>query len=217
MPRRCSALPGKPCADITAGSNVKLRQDFYTRDDVVGISRELLGKVLCTRLGRKLTQAIITETEAYAGVTDKASHAYGDRRTPRTAPIFGPGGHAYVYLCYGIHHLFNVVTGAKDVPHAILIRAAWPLAGTKTMLARRRKTSVDRKLMAGPGTTAEALGITTALTGISLQGNKVWIEDHGALVDSKSITAGPRVGVDYAAEDALLHYRFVATAIAAKQ
>lgn len=188
---------------------MKLHRDFYIRDDVVQISRELLGKVLCTRLDGQLTKAMITETEAYAGVTDKASHAYGDRRTPRTAPIYGPGGHAYVYLCYGIHHLFNVVTNVKDAPHAVLIRAASPVKGVETMLARRNKLSIDKKLMAGPGTTAQALGITTALTGVSLQGKAIWIEDHG--MEVAAITAGPRIGVDYAGEDALLPYRFIAT------
>jgi DNA-3-methyladenine glycosylase len=190
---------------------VKLSRDFYTRDDVIEISRDLLGKVLCTRIDGKLTKAMIAETEAYAGVTDKASHAYGERRTARTAPIYGPGGYAYVYLCYGIHHLFNVVTNVKDTPHAVLVRAALPVTGLDTMLRRRNKLAVDKTLMAGPGTTAQALGITTALTGTSLLGGKIWIEDHGAHVPPKSVTAGPRVGVDYAREDAVLPYRFVAT------
>lgn len=192
-----------------AGSRVKLPRDFYLRDDVIEVSRELLGKVLCTRLDGKLTKAMITETEAYAGVTDKASHAFGDRRTPRTAPMYGPGGHAYVYLCYGIHHLFNVVTNEKDTPQAVLIRAARPVKGVETMVARRNKLAVDKTLMAGPGSTSQALGITTALTGSSLRGKTIWIEDHG--IKASAVTAGPRIGIDYAAEDALLPYRFVAT------
>ena len=113
------------------------------RKDVVGIARELLGKVVCTRIDGELTTALITETEAYAGVTDKASHAYGDRRTKRTEPMYSTGGVAYVYLCYGIHHLFNVVTNKKDVPHAILVRSGKPLSGIKLMLERRQKSEPE--------------------------------------------------------------------------
>jgi DNA-3-methyladenine glycosylase len=187
---------------------MRLEQDFYLRDDVVAISRELIGKVLCTRIGGKDTKAVITETEAYAGVGDRASHAYGGRRTLRTEPMFGPGGTAYVYLCYGIHHLFNVVTNAADIPHAILVRAGAPLAGVEVMLERRGKSDVDETLLAGPGSLARALGITTGLTGTSLLGGTLWIEDHGVAIDPGDLLVGPRVGVDYAAEDAALPYRF---------
>jgi DNA-3-methyladenine glycosylase len=187
---------------------MKLRQDFYRRDDVAGISRELLGKVLCTNINGVLTRTVITETEAYAGVTDRASHAYGGRRTKRTEPMFGPGGIAYVYLCYGIHHLFNVVTSAEGTPHAVLIRAGNPLEGVEAMLERREKKAFDAKLLGGPGSLAKALGITSSLTGRSLQGEEVWIEDHGISVSPEDIQASPRVGVDYAKEDALLPYRF---------
>jgi len=189
---------------------MKLNLSFYGRDDVVQISRELLGKVLCTDLPGGTTRAIITETEAYAGVGDKASHAYGGRRTKRTEPMFGEGGTAYVYLCYGIHHLFNVVTGSVDTPHAILIRAGKPLQGTATMLERRGKTRVDKSLLAGPGSLAQAMGITTALTGRSLLENEVWIENHQLVVAATAIVSGPRVGVDYAGEDAARPYRFIA-------
>jgi len=189
---------------------VKLAEDFYRRDDVVCIGRELLGKVLCTRLNGETTSMVIAETEAYAGVTDKASHAYNGRRTKRTEPMFAPGGVAYVYLCYGIHHLFNVVTNVADVPHAILIRAGKPAEGIDTMASRRQKPAGDRNLLGGPGSVAKALGITTELTGRNLQGPDVWIEDHRISVSSSDIEAGPRIGVDYAAEDALLPYRFSA-------
>ena len=130
---------------------MKLTEDFYSRDNVVEISRDLLGKVLCTKLDRVVTSVVITETEAYAGVTDKASHAFGDRRTKRTKPIYGPGGHAYVYLCYGLHHLFNVVTNVEGVPHAVLIRAGQPLDGVDEMLTRRNKKDIDKTFLAGPG------------------------------------------------------------------
>lgn len=190
---------------------MKLGNDFYLRDDVVAISRELLGKVLCTRLEGGLTKAIITETEAYAGVTDRASHAYGGRRTARTEPMWGDGGSAYVYLCYGIHHLFNVVTNKAGIPHAILIRAGEPLSGTDLMLKRRDKAALDKTLLGGPGSIARALGISTANTGASLMNGEIWIEDDGIEIDA--VIAGPRVGVDYAGEDAALPYRFIAKVV----
>jgi DNA-3-methyladenine glycosylase len=187
---------------------VKLAREFYLRDDVLTVSRELLGKVLCTRRGGTTTAAVISETEAYAGVDDRASHAYGGRRTRRTEPMFAEGGIAYVYLCYGIHHLFNVVTNREGTPHAILIRAGRPLTGTATMRKRRGKTVADKTLLAGPGSLARALGITTRDTGVSLAGSRIWIEDHGFDVAVDTVSVGPRVGVDYAGDDALRPYRF---------
>ena len=188
---------------------MKLPQTFYLRDDVVTISRDLIGKVLCTRIGATVTKAIITETEAYAGITDKASHAYGGRRTRRTEPMYGPGGTVYVYLCYGIHHLFNVVTNETDIPHAILVRGGKPLEGIDTILKRRKKHAIDKSLLAGPGTLAQGLAITTALSGTSLLDGAIWIEDHGIAVDPQSLHTRPRVGVDYAGEDAARPYRFL--------
>lgn len=186
----------------------KLDTLFYTRDDVVAVARDLLGKVLCTSIDGCLTKALIAETEAYAGVGDRASHAYGGRRTRRTEPMFGEGGSAYVYLCYGIHHLFNVVTSRTGIPHAVLVRAGAPLEGLDTMLARRGKSEADRSLLAGPGSLARALGIRTEMTGSSLLGERIWIEDHGIRIAGDDVTVGPRVGVDYAGEDALRPYRF---------
>lgn len=186
----------------------KLPQGFYVREDVVQVSKDLLGKVLCTRLDGGTTKAIITETEAYAGVRDKASHAYGGRRTKRTEPLFAQGGTAYVYLCYGIHHLFNVVTNEANSPHAVLIRAGAPLEGTDLMLKRRKKRIIESSLLAGPGSLAQALGITSGLTGISLLGDQIWLEDQHILADAKAIVAGPRVGIDYAEEDVTRPYRF---------
>ena len=188
---------------------MKIPPSFYTGDDVVAIARDLLGKVLCTRIDGLMTRAIITETEAYAGVDDRASHAFGGRRAGRTEPMFGPGGFAYVYLCYGIHHLFNVVTNEKDVPHAVLVRAGSPLEGLDLMLSRRGKEKEDRSLLGGPGSLAKALGITTGHTGVSLLGNRIWIEDESIRISDDMITIGPRVGVDYAGEDAARPYRFL--------
>ena len=188
---------------------MKLPTSFYIRTDVVQISRELLGKALCTNIDGRITKVTITETEAYAGEIDKASHAYGGRRTRRTEPLYQTGGRAYVYLCYGIHHLFNVVSNVEGVPHAILIRAGRSLQGEAEMLRRRAKPVADKTLLAGPGSLARALGITTALTGTELIQDVIWIEDHGFTVNERDISAGPRVGVDYAEEDAKLPYRFI--------
>ena len=187
---------------------MKVPLEFYVRDDVVLISRELLGKVLCTKINGLIAKAIITETEAYAGIDDKASHAYGGRRTGRTEPMYGRGGTAYIYLCYGIHHLFNVVTNMAGTPHAVLIRAGKLLEGSDVMQKRRKKERIDKTLLAGPGSLAQALGITTNLTGTSLLGNRIWIEDQRIPLDAEAVIAGPRIGVNYAAEDAKRAYRF---------
>lgn len=187
---------------------MKLPLSFYDREDVVLVARELLGKVLVTNFDGQYTSGIIVETEAYAGPQDKASHAYGNRRTARTEIMFSEGGTAYVYLCYGIHHLFNVVTHKKDIPHAVLIRALEPLEGIEYMLARRNKEHLQPSLTAGPGALSMAMGILTRHTGLSLLGNEIWIEDKGITVPKKDIIASTRVGVAYAKEDALLPYRF---------
>jgi DNA-3-methyladenine glycosylase len=188
---------------------MKLDRSFYLRNDVVQISRELLGKVLCSRVNGAVTKAVITETEAYAGIGDKASHAWGGRRTKRTEPMFGQGGVAYVYLCYGIHHLFNVVTAEAGTPHAILVRSGAPLEGEALMKRRRGPQATNKTLLSGPGSLAQALGITTRATGTDLLGARIWIEDHGIDVDANRIEIGPRIGVAYAAEDAARPYRFV--------
>ncbi len=191
---------------------VKIPLEFYIRDDVIQVSQDLLGKVLCTKMSGLVTKAIITETEAYAGVDDKASHAYGGRRTKRTEPLYAGGGTAYVYLCYGIHHLFNVVTNDAEKPHAVLIRAGKPLEGSEIMQRRRKKRHTGQTLLSGPGSLSQALGITTDLTGTNLLGNRIWIEDHNNVIDLEDIVAGPRIGIDYAEEDAERPYRFVVDA-----
>jgi DNA-3-methyladenine glycosylase len=187
---------------------MKLPDSFYGDKDVVLIARSLLGKVMVTCFDGVLTSGIITETEAYTGATDRASHAYANRRTTRTEVMYANGGVAYVYLCYGIHHLFNVVTNVTDVPHAVLIRAIQPLEGIETMLARRNKAALSPRLTAGPGALAMAMGIHTRHSGLSLSGDTIYIEDRGIIVPYTEIAAATRVGVAYAAEDALLPYRF---------
>lgn len=186
-----------------------LNENFYTRKDVVKIAKELLGKVITTYFDDKLTAARITETEAYNGIIDKASHAYNNRRTKRTEIMYAQGGAAYVYLCYGIHHLFNVVTNVKDVPHAVLIRAAEPLIGIDTMLGRTNKKKLDRTLTSGPGNVSKALGIYTHHTGNNLSSDHLFIAEDDYVLPKKNIIVTRRIGVDYAAEDALLPYRFL--------
>lgn len=187
---------------------MKLKTDFYLRPDVVSIARELIGKTLITNIDGKFCEAMITETEAYAGVTDKASHAYGGRCTPRTSIMYLKGGHAYVYLCYGLYHLFNVVTHEKGIPHAVLIRAAQPLEGNDTMLSRRGFSKIKPALTSGPGALAKAMGIHTCYSGISLLGKTIWLRDAGIHIPENQITSTPRIGVEYAQDDALLPYRF---------
>ncbi len=186
----------------------KLGKDFFLRENVVDISRELIGKFLVTNFNNTLTSGMIVETEAYNGVVDKASHAYNGKRTKRNEIMYGEGGNTYVYLCYGIHHLFNVVTNKKDTPHAVLIRAVIPKDGTEVILKRRKQKSIIRKISDGPGTLSQALGIKTVHSGVSLSGKVIWIEERGFEFAKKEIEAGPRIGVDYAGKDALLPYRF---------
>ncbi|RZM08725.1 MAG: DNA-3-methyladenine glycosylase [Pedobacter sp.] len=186
----------------------KLSYEFYRDDDVITIARHLLGKHLFTEVGGMITGGIIVETEAYAGVIDKASHAYGGRFTDRTKVMYGQGGSAYVYLCYGIHYLFNVVTSSVGTPHAVLIRGVEPVTGVEQMLERRKMTVLKPSITAGPGALSQALGINKVLNGVDLLGDQVWIEDVGQSFSDDMIASVPRVGVDYAAEDALLPWRY---------
>lgn len=187
----------------------RLPKKFFQHHDVVELARLLLGKRLCTFINGQYTSGIITETEAYAGETDKASHAFGGRKTERTKVMFGEPGTAYVYLCYGLHHLFNIVTNKKGIPHAILIRAIQPEEGIELMLQRRKKKKVDKTLSGGPGTVAQALGINVKHSGLSLHDDEIWVEETNIKVKPEDVIAGPRIGVDYAGEDAKLPYRFI--------
>lgn len=187
---------------------MKLTPEYYNSDDVVALSRDLIGKYLFTCIDGEVTGGYIVETEAYAGAVDKASHAYGNRLTPRTKTMFEQGGVAYVYLCYGIHEMFNVVTSEAGRPHAILIRAIHPTDGMETMMYRRNMETVKPNITKGPGSVAKALGISRNINAYSLQGDTIWIEDRGLAFPDEQVVAGPRVGVDYAGDDALLPYRF---------
>jgi len=188
----------------------RLSKKFYLRNDVVQISKELLGKVLCTQFESQLASGIIVETEAYRAPDDKACHAYLNKYTERTKVMFEAGGVAYIYLCYGIHHLFNVVTGEKGNAHAILVRAIEPLDNVELMPSRRNFTKVKSQLTAGPGVMSKALGITKKLTGVTLlqKSSPIWIEDRAIEIPDTAIIASPRVGIPYAEECIEWPWRF---------
>jgi DNA-3-methyladenine glycosylase len=189
----------------------RLTATFYQQDDVVQLAQQLLGKVLVTRFGGIRTAGRITETEAYRGADDRACHAFGYKRTARTEVMFRAGGHAYIYLCYGIHHLFNVVTSAEGIPNAVLIRAIEPLEGMAHMYQRRHRKQTDRPyptLTNGPGALAQALGFHSSMSGQNMldADTPFWLEDDGFL--PTQINSGPRIGVDYAGECAAWPWRF---------
>ncbi len=186
----------------------KLPFSYYQSHDVLFLSKDLLGKVLYTQINGEITAGIIVETEAYMGVVDKASHAYGGRRTNRTETLYNHGGVSYVYLCYGIHYLFNVVTASEDEPHAVLIRAVEPFAGIDVIEKRRGLSASNARISSGPGSAAKALGIDSTFNKKELDLDEIWIEDHGIRYDDNQIATVPRVGVDYADDHALLPWRF---------
>ena len=186
----------------------KLTPAFYQREDVLQIAMELMGKLLVTKWNGVVTAGRIVELEAYAGIMDKASHAYGARRTKRNEIMYAKGGVAYVYLCYGIHHLFNVVTHPGDTPHAILIRGLEPTQGIEEMLKRTGKEKLDATLTRGPGNVSKALGLSTQHSGMSLNGKELFLGDDGFTYSSGQVLSSPRIGVAYAGADALLPYRF---------
>lgn len=186
---------------------MKLADSFYQRTNVVKIARELLGKVLFTNVDGIITGGIIVETEAYSW-KEKGCHAYGAKKTQRNAVMFEEGGCTYVYLCYGMHHLFNIVTNQPGVPEAVLIRAIEPLHGVDEMFLRRGKLKNNFHLTSGPGKLTKAMGIDRKLNGKSLLADEVWVEDAGRTVANKNIIASARIGIDYAGEDALLPWRF---------
>lgn len=185
----------------------KLPASFYEREDVAQIARELLGKVLVTAWEGVCTTGRIVETEAYAGLHDKASHAYRGR-TPRTSVLFDTSGTAYVYLCYGLHQMFNIATNKAGVPHAVLIRAVAPLEGIAVMLQRTGKKTADASLTRGPGNVGKAFGFHRSQSGLPLQSSALFIGDDGYALDAHAIGVSARIGVDYAGADALLPYRF---------
>lgn len=198
--------------DLAIFSKYRLPSSYFHQTDVVELARDLIGKIIFSNINGEITASIITETEAYAGIDDKASHAYGNRRTRRTETMYLDGGHAYVYLIYGIHHLFNVVTNKKEIPHAVLIRGAYPVLGKDLMASRNNEKKPHWLSLTGPGKFSKLMGITTALDAIKLEPkeeNSIWLEDWDLTKDvSRYVLISKRIGIDYAEEDADLPYRF---------
>jgi DNA-3-methyladenine glycosylase len=192
-----------------------LPSSFYLQKDACQVAKQLLGKFLFTYVEGQLTGGLIVETEAYCGVEDKASHAYGGRKTARTKTMYNEGGCAYIYLCYGMHTLFNVVTNEEGIPDAVLIRAIYPLFGIEVMQERRgllqKQPSTPPSYLwtCGPGKVAQALRIERSHQGASLQGPLLWIEDRNWSYPAPALQITPRIGVDYAKEWAKAPFRFV--------
>jgi len=185
-----------------------LPNTYYLHHDVVFLAKDLIGKYLFTKVDGQLSGGMIIETEAYKGVEDRASHAYRGRRTLRNEMMYAQGGVAYVYLCYGIHSMLNVVTNHKDIPDAVLIRAIYATHGEELILKRTEKQQINLQVTNGPGKVTKALGITLADNGESFQNKRVWIEDRGFDISKVEIQNTPRIGISYAGTDALLPYRF---------
>jgi DNA-3-methyladenine glycosylase len=186
----------------------KLPLSFYARKDVVLIARELIGKIITTRFEGQITSARIVETEAYVGITDKASHSFGSRRTARNEHMYSSAATAYVYICYGLHQMLNIVTNDRDIPDAVLIRAVEPIDGIEIMLKRTGKKIADKTLTRGPGNVAKALGIFKHHSGNYLLGDEIYLTDDNSGIADENIGTSARIGVESAGADALLPYRF---------
>jgi DNA-3-methyladenine glycosylase len=188
----------------------RLARSYYQSSEVTHLAKDLLGKYLTTCIDGYLCSGKIIETEAYRGPDDKACHAYNNRRTARTEVMFESGGLAYIYFCYGMHHMMNVVTGPKDHAHAILIRALEPCEGIEVMAGRRKMSVEDSRLTKGPGALSVALGLTKELSGAVLYSasSPVWIEDRKVIFSPDQICTGVRIGIDSAGEAALWPWRF---------
>lgn len=188
---------------------MRLQKSFFLRNNVLEITRDLLGKFLFTSKDGQVAGGIISEVEAYNGVSDRASHAYGGRRTKRNEMMYHEGGVVYMYLCYGMHAMLNFVTNAEDVPDAILVRGVVPTHGEELMLQRTGKSRVSPNLSDGPGKVSKVLGLTVPDNGTLLPSETIWLEDRGLVVPDDKVLVTPRIGVDYAGDDAQLPYRFL--------
>lgn len=186
----------------------KLPLSFYDRKNVVQIAKELLGKIVVTEFENVLTSGRIVETEAYVGITDKASHSFNGKRSARNEHMYHEAGTAYIYICYGMHQMLNIVTNKKDVPDAILIRAIQPLHGIETMIERTGKRNSDYSITRGPGNVGKALGIAKHQSGISVLEKEIYVMDDGFKLSNDEIGLSKRIGVESAGADALLPYRF---------
>ena len=186
----------------------KLPLSFYNRKDVLSIARELLGKIVVTNFDGNITSGRIVETEAYVALTDKASHSFAGRRTGRNEHMYAAAATAYVYICYGMHQMFNIVTNEKEIPDAVLIRAVEPLQGIDIMLKRTGKLKADYTLTKGPGNVGKALGISKQHSGLHLLDNDLYLMSDRFVLDKNEIGTSKRIGVESAGQDALLPYRF---------
>lgn len=186
----------------------KLTRKEYAEAKPPLAARFFLGKFLCVQALDGYAEGIITETEAYGGAIDAASHGFGNRRTARTEIMFGPGGAAYVYLCYGLHQMFNIVTGPIDSPEAVLVRAVKITAG-HDLVRRRRRGIAEKDWASGPGRVCVALGIGMHHNRSDLLGKTIWLEDRGVKIPARAVKRTPRIGVDYAGDWALKPWRFV--------
>jgi len=188
-----------------------LPREFF-RTDARRLASALLGCVLLRQTGaaERCTGRIV-ETEAYVGVKDRASHAFGGRRTARNASMYARAGTAYVYFTYGMHHCFNVVCGEVDEPAAVLIRALEPIAGIQSMRARRGESAPLARLCAGPGNLCRAMAIGRDLDGHDLcEGAEVWIQ-AGPATPLGRVDTTARIGVDSAGAWAARRLRWVVT------
>jgi len=186
----------------------KIPLSFYTRKDVVEIAKDLIGKIIVTNFDGNITSGRIVETEAYVALTDKASHSFGGKRTAKNEHMYAGAGTAYVYICYGLHQMMNIVTNDKDIPDAVLIRAVEPIDGIDVMLKRTGKPTLDKTLTRGPGNVGKALGIFKHHSGNHLLGNKIYLMDDHFKINKEQIGTSARIGVESAGADSLLPYRF---------
>jgi DNA-3-methyladenine glycosylase len=185
----------------------RLARSFYLRQHTLTVCRELLGKLLVVpdEHGRRVS-GMIVEVEAYLGITDRGAHSYGGRRTARNEVTYGTGGHVYVFFVYGMYYQLNLVTGPAEHPHVALVRAVEPVEGIEIMRDRRGAMK-DRNLTSGPGKLCIAMNIDRRLNGERLHSDRIWVENYRAFTDD-DIASGPRIGIDYAGEDALKPWRF---------
>lgn len=186
-----------------------LPPEYFRDKNALEVARKLLGTRLCTRVNGVVTAGIVTETEAYCAPEDRASHAWNHRKTQRTEVMYRNGGHAYVYLCYGIHKLFNVVCGSEGSAHAVLIRAIQPVEGTEEMMKRRNLNSYSPLISSGPGKLSQALGIGMQFNGVELSlSNGIWLEGKPGVIKPEDVVSASRIGIDYAGEWAEKPWRF---------
>lgn len=184
--------------------NKKLSLEFYRRDDTLKIASELLGKDLFTRIDEKICGGKIIETEAYCGPEDRGSHAFNDRRSPKNEMMYNSGGLVYMYICYGIHNMLNIVTGREGSSHAILIRAIEPHTGLDLMRERRNIFNKDQRLCQGPGALTEALGLTKKYNGFDILGDEIWISDSEQSIPNNQIMSSARIGMNFEG-----HYKYI--------